>query len=211
MAMEFNSRLYLVVSHEACLGQDLISVTEQAIKGGVDLVQLREKRLTNLEFTETALRLKEVLDSYSIPLIINDNLDVATNCNSSGIHVGNNDMAPSKIKQLWPNCEMLGYSVEYLSQLESIELNYADYLGISPVFTTSTKTDTVTQWGIEGIKEIRKRTNKPLVAIGNMNENNAYEVIKAGADCIAVVSAICSAVNPAKAAWAIRNEIEKAL
>ncbi|MCO6148286.1 thiamine phosphate synthase [Flavobacterium sp. NRK1] len=209
--MLFNSRLYLVVSHEACLGQDLISVTEQAIKGGVDMVQLREKKLTTLEFTQTALRLKEVLDRYSIPLIVNDNLDVARNCNSSGIHVGNNDMAPSKIKQLWPDCGTLGYSIEYLNQLENSEIDYANYLGISPVFTTPTKTDTVTQWGIEGIKEIRKRTIKPLVAIGNINESNAYEVIKSGADCIAVVSAICGAGNPAKAAWAIRNEIEKAL
>jgi len=209
--MLFNSRLYLVVSHEACLGQDLISVTEQAIKGGVDIVQLREKKLTTLEFTQTALRLKEVLDRYSIPLIVNDNLDVARNCNSSGIHVGNNDMAPSKIKQLWPDCGTLGYSIEYLNQLENSEIDCADYLGISPVYTTPTKTDTVTRWGIEGIKEIRKRTIKPLVAIGNINESNAYEVIKSGADCIAVVSAICGAVNPAKAAWAIRNEIEKAL
>lgn len=211
MNNSFSSRLYLVVSQEACLGRDIVWVTEQAIKGGVDLVQLREKSLPVLEFTQTAIRLKTMLDSYNVPLIINDNLAVANNSKAFGIHVGNNDMPPSLIKELWPECKLLGYSVEYMEQLHNNEMKYADYLGISPVFTTATKTDTITEWGLQGIQAIRKQTVKPLVAIGNMNQNNAFDVIKAGADCLAVVSAICGADNPSKAAEAIRNQIEKAL
>lgn len=211
MNKSFSSRLYLVVSQEACLGRDIVRVTEQAIKGGVDLVQLREKNLPEMEFTQTAIRLKTMLDSYNVPLVINDNLAVANNSKAYGIHVGNNDMPPSFIKQLWTDCKLLGYSVEYMEQLHNDEVKYADYLGISPVFSTATKTDTITEWGLEGIQAIRQQTVKPLVAIGNMNESNAFDVIKAGADCLAVVSAICGADNPSKAAEAIRNQIEKAL
>lgn len=207
----FTSRLYLVVSEEACRGRDIVNVTEQAIKGGVDLVQLREKQLNDETFIKTTLRLKEMLYRYNVPLIVNDNLQVAISGNAYGIHVGNNDVLPSKIKNLWPQCGMLGYSIEYLEQLDNSEIEYADYLGISPVFSTPTKTDTVTEWGLEGIRNIRSLTDKPLVAIGRMNKSNAYDVIKAGADCLAVVSAICGADNPAKAAEAIRNQIEKAI
>lgn len=207
----FTSRLYLVVSEEACRGRDIVSITELAVKGGVDLVQLREKKLEDAAFTATTLRLKEMLDSYNVPLIVNDNLQVAISTKVHGIHVGNSDVLPSKIKKLWPQCGMLGYSVEYLKQFDNGEIDFADYLGISPVFSTPTKTDTVTEWGLEGIRTIRNLTDKPLVAIGRMNESNAYDVIKAGADCLAVVSAICGAENPAKAAEVIRNQIEKAL
>lgn len=200
-----------MVSEEACRGRDIVNVTEQAIKGGVDLVQLREKQLNDETFIKTTLRLKEMLYRYNVPLIVNDNLQVAISGNAYGIHVGNNDVLPSKIKNLWPQCGMLGYSIEYLEQLDNSEIEYADYLGISPVFSTPTKTDTVTEWGLEGIRNIRSLTDKPLVAIGRMNKSNAYDVIKAGADCLAVVSAICGADNPAKAAEAIRNQIEKAI
>ncbi|RWX03831.1 thiamine phosphate synthase [Flavobacterium cerinum] len=207
----FTSRLYLVVSEEACRGRDIVNVTEQALKGGVDLVQLREKQLNDDEFVKTTLRLKEILDRYNVPLIVNDNLQVAISSKVHGIHVGNNDISPSRIKSLWPQCNMLGYSIEYLEQLNNSEIEYADYLGISPVFSTPSKIDTVTEWGLEGIRTIRNLTNKPLVAIGRMNESNAYDVIKAGADCLAIVSAICGADDPAKAAEVIRNQIEKAL
>jgi thiamine-phosphate pyrophosphorylase len=207
----FLSRLYLVVSREACLGRDLVMITEEAVRGGVDLVQLREKSLTLPEFTQTAIRLKAMLDSYNVPLIINDNIEVAKTSGAFGIHVGNSDIPPSQVKQQWTDCNLLGYSIEYMEQLSNSEIKYADYLGISPVFSTATKTDTVTEWGLEGIQAIRQRTNKPLVAIGNMNKINAFDVIRAGADCLAVVSAICGANEPAKAAEAIRNQIEKAL
>jgi len=201
--------LYLVISEEACLGKDMIKITELAVKGGVDLVQLREKNNTAEIFLRKALQIKEMLDKYAVPLIINDNLTVAMQCEAAGIHVGNSDISPSRIKSLWPACPILGYSIEYIEQLEKSEAHLADYLGISPVFSTLTKTDTVTEWGLPGITRIRALTSKPLVAIGNINSNNAREVIEAGADCLAIVSAICSAANPGAAAEKIRNEIEK--
>jgi len=211
MNSAFPYRLYLVISEANCKGRDIAWVTEQAIKGGVDVVQLREKNKGFKDYTNSALRLKELSDNYNVPLIINDDIDVALAANASGIHVGTTDLAPSLVMQQWPQCNMLGYSIEYIEQLNNDEVRYATHLGISPVFSTPTKTNTVSEWGLEGIATIRTLTTKPLVAIGSMNVTNAYDAIKAGADCIAVVSAICAAEDPANAAAAIRNQIEKAL
>ncbi|WP_209403411.1 thiamine phosphate synthase [Pseudozobellia sp. WGM2] len=211
MLMSFPYHLYLVISEESCGGRKITDVAEKAISGGVDIVQLREKHLTSKAFIENSLNLQEVLQKHNVPLIINDNIEVAKAIGAFGIHVGNNDMAPTEIKKSWKKSHCLGYSIEYLEQLETEETKVSDYLGVSPVFSTSTKTDTVTEWGLEGISKIRTLTTKPLVAIGSMKKENAYDVIKAGADCIAVVSAICQAKDPEQAAWELRNQIEKAL
>ncbi|MDI3320388.1 thiamine phosphate synthase [Pinibacter soli] len=207
----FPYRLYLVISEDACNGQPLNKVAEMAILGGVDIIQLREKFDTSEVFLKKAMSLQEVLYKYNVPLIINDNLDVARRSKAYGIHVGNSDLPPTVIREGWPECQCLGYSIEYLKQLISKETLVSDYLGISPIFDTLTKRDTVTQWGLAGLRQIRGITDKPLVAIGNMNAQNAYDVMKAGADCLAVVSAICGAADPEKAAGEIRGNIERAL
>lgn len=201
----FPYQLYLVISEVACQGQDFLKVAEQAIAGGVEIIQLREKSIDTPSFIEKALRLKEITDRYNVPLIINDNIEVANVVQAFGIHVGNTDLPPTEIRLRWGNQLQIGYSIEYLSQLETLETITADHLGISPVFSTFTKINTVTEWGLEGIELIRSLTDKPLIAIGYMNKTNASAVIKAGADSIAVVSAICSAENPEKAAYELRN------
>ena len=211
MRNNFPYRLYLVISEDSCSEKNFINVAEQAIEGGVDIIQLREKGVDSAHFLEKALRLQDMLSKHQIPLIINDNLDVAIQSSAFGIHVGNSDISPVQIRKIWKDCRSLGYSIEYPEQLESDNAKVSDCLGISPVFQTATKKNTVTEWGIKGIEMLRKLTDKPLIAIGNMNEENVYEVIKAGADCIAVVSAICHADDPAKAAANIRNQIEKAI
>ncbi|KPE50228.1 thiamine phosphate synthase [Chryseobacterium indologenes] len=206
----FPYQLYLVISEADCAGKNFREVAEQAILGGVDIIQLREKHSSTASFLQKARQLIEITEKYNIPLIINDNTEVAESINAAGIHVGNSDASPVDLRQhpLIKN-KMIGYSIEYLSQLENEQTSVSDYLGISPVFKTSTKTDTITEWGLEGIAEIRSLTDKPLVAIGRINPGNAREVINAGADCIAVVSAICSASNPQKAAYELKNEILK--
>lgn len=203
---KFPYKLYLVVSESACK-HHFLTVVEEAILGGVDIVQLREKNLGEKDYLSRAMQLKALTDRYKIPLVINDNLEVARQAHAFGIHVGNEDMAPTQIRDSWSACQFIGYSIEYLEQLQYKEAEAADCLGISPVFSTPTKNNTVTEWGLEGIASIRKRTHKPLIAIGGMNLSNVAEVIKAGADCIAVVSAICSADDPRKAAYRLKNTI----
>lgn len=201
----FPYQLYLVISEEACEGRNFLEVAEQAIIGGVEIIQLREKKVDTASFIKKAFKLKEITERYNVPLIINDNVEVANAVQAFGVHVGNSDIPPTEIRSRWGNQLQIGYSIEYVSQLETEDTATADHLGISPIFSTATKTDTVTEWGLEGIRLIRSLTAKPLIAIGNMNKTNTNAALKAGADCIAVVSAICSAENPQKAAYELRN------
>ncbi|KMQ58434.1 thiamine-phosphate pyrophosphorylase [Chryseobacterium angstadtii] len=206
----FPYKLYLVISEADCMGRNFLQVAEQAILGGVDVIQLREKNSSTESFLQKAQKLIEITDKHSIPLIINDNVEVAEHVNAAGIHVGNTDAPPDFLRQRpLLHQKIIGYSIEYLSQLDNEQTLVSDYLGISPVFRTDTKTDTITEWGLEGIKTIRQLTEKPLVAIGHIHNGNAREVIDAGADCLAVVSAICSAQDPQKAAYQLKNEILK--
>ncbi|HEY0175513.1 MAG TPA: thiamine phosphate synthase, partial [Pedobacter sp.] len=130
---------------------------------------------------------------------------------AAGIHVGNSDLSPVLVKTQWPDAEILGYSLEHIDQLSTSNAAVADYIALSPVFATTTKKNTVTEWGLEGVCLVRSLTDQPLVAIGNVHAGNAADLITAGISCLAVVSAICSAANPEKAAAQIRNEIEKAI
>lgn len=206
----FPYQLYLVISEADCTRRSLLETAELAILGGVDIIQLREKKDSTAGFLRKAQQLIELTDRYKIPLIINDNREVAELSKAAGIHVGNNDTEPVFLRQQ-PTMKnkIIGYSIEYLSQLQNQQTLAADYLGISPVFKTDTKKDTVTEWGLQGITQIRQLTDKPLVAIGNIHVTNAREIIHAGADCIAVVSAICGASDPQKAAYELKNEILK--
>ncbi len=205
----FPYKLYLVISESDCKERSFLEVAEQAILGGVDIIQLREKTDKLDVFIRKAVQLKMITDKYQIPLIINDNLEVAKHLNASGIHVGNNDITPVEIKKKWGTSKYIGYSLEFMAQLKSEQVVVADYLGISPVFRTLTKSDTITEWGLEGISKIRELTDKPLVAIGNIHLRNVKPVLNAGADCIAVVSAICHSANPQKAAYELKNAILK--
>lgn len=202
--------LYLVISEKDCRGRDFLQVAEYAIRGGVDMIQLREKEITTKEFVYKALKLKEITDKYHIPLIINDQAEVAEKIKAAGIHVGNQDVAPAVLRpQHSFEHKFIGYSIEYLHQLDDENTAVADYLGVSPIFNTKTKTDTITEWGLSGLAMIRSRTDKPLVAIGNVRLENASAIVKAGADSLAVVSAICGADHPEQAAYAIKNELLK--
>ncbi|WP_127137658.1 thiamine phosphate synthase [Flagellimonas oceanensis] len=205
---QFPYPLYLVISEEACKGKDMLKVAEQAIRGGVDVIQLREKKLPEYLFLERAKRLREITEKHGVPLIINDNPKVASKASAAGIHVGNKDVSPTSLRQeAFFKERIIGYSIEYLAQLDNEQAAMSDYLAISPVFKTDTKKDTVTEWGVEGVARIRGLTQKPLVAIGNLDMKNAKTVIEAGADSIAVVSAICGANDPEKAAYELKNTI----
>lgn len=208
--VSFPYPLYLVISEVSCKGRSFIEVAESAILGGVDIIQLREKNATTESFLKKAQQLKEITDKYNVPLIINDNAEVARQVETAGIHVGNNDLLPLFLRQqMFFKNKLIGYSIEYLRQLENEHTAVSTYLGISPVFRTDTKKDTITEWGVDGVAHIRERTEKPLVAIGNINLKNTRAVINAGANAIAVVSAICGAANPEKAAYELKNEILK--
>lgn len=193
--------LYLVTDEKLCLGRDLTEVVKMALDGGVTMVQLREKELDSLNFVKRAIELKRILEPYNVPLIINDRVDVALASGADGVHIGQNDIPFHLIKKIIPKNMIIGLSVETMEQAVEAEKLDVDYLGVSPVFSTPTKTNfDENPWGIGGLIQLRKISRHKLVAIGGINSSNAADVIKAGADGVAVVSGICSAPDPAKAA-----------
>ncbi len=193
-------RLYLVTDRGLLRGKDLVRTVMEAVCGGVGMVQLREKECPTRDFVELARRLMEELGPAGVPLIINDRVDVALAAGAAGVHVGQSDMAVADVRRLMPPGSIVGLSVESREQLMRAADMPVDYIALSPVFSTSTKTDTITEWGLDGIRMARAVTRSPIVAIGGINAANAADVIAAGADSLAVVSAICSPDDPAAAA-----------
>ncbi len=192
--------LYLVTDEKAGRGRDIIEIVKQAVKGGVTVVQLREKELNTRQFVERAAALKKILKPYNVPLIINDRLDIALAVEADGLHIGQNDMPLELVRKTVSGNMIIGLSVETIQQVRDAEELSVDYLGVSPVFSTPTKTDFDEKpWGLEGLRKAREISKHILVGIGGINAGNAEDVIKAGADGIAVVSGICSADNPESA------------
>lgn len=205
------SVLYLVTDRDLSRGRPLEEVVLQAVQGGADMVQLREKTASTRFFIQEALRIKELLAPYGVPLIINDRVDVALAVEADGVHVGQQDMPYPLARKLLGPKAIIGLSVETMEQVLEAEAYDVAYLGVSPIFATPTKPDTKGEWGLEGLAKVRRVSRHRLVAIGGLNASNAAEVIRAGADTIAVVSAICAAPDPRQAAAELRRVIDAAL
>ncbi|MBN1545336.1 MAG: thiamine phosphate synthase [Syntrophaceae bacterium] len=203
--------LYLVTDRELCGVRGVESVVEQAVKGGVRYVQLREKDTTTRDFIELAARIKDILAPMRVPLIINDRVDVALAVGADGVHVGQDDMPYQTARRIMGPSALIGLSVESWDDVVAAQSLDVDYLGVSPVFSTPTKTDTKGVWGLEGLARIRAYSRHPLVGIGGINAANTEAVVKAGADCVAVVSAICAAEDPRLAAKDLDAIVQGAL
>ncbi len=191
--------IYLVTDRSLCGQRSLDEIVLQAAGAGAAYVQLREKDVSTSFFVREAKRIKKLLSPYKIPLIINDRVDVALACGAEGVHIGQEDMPFTVARKLMGPAAIIGLSVEDWGDVEESQKLDVDYIGVSPIFPTPTKTDTKGAWGLSGLTRIKAFSRHPLVAIGGINESNAREVLAAGADCIAVVSAICAASDPASA------------
>lgn len=202
---------------ELCLVTDpsldharLAAVVGAAVAGGVTSVQLREKTASTREFIERAKLLRALLAPAGVPLIINDRVDVALAAHADGVHVGQSDMPVADVRRWLPDA-IVGLSVECLDHVREVMSQNidVDYLGVSPVFATPTKRDTAPALGLDGLAAIRRLTALPLVAIGGISATNAGAVLAAGADGLAVVSALCAAADPCAAARALRDAFER--
>lgn len=201
--------IYLVTDQKACQGRPLESIILDAVKAGVSCVQLREKEIGTRLFLEKALALSSILKPAGIPLIINDRVDIALAAKADGVHLGQTDMPYEHARSLMGPKAVIGLSVETWEDVTNAQDLDVDYLGVSPVFSTPTKTNTKTPWDIGGLKKIREYSRHPLVAIGGLDISNAKTVINAGADAIAVVSAICSANDSFDAAQQLVSLFEQ--
>lgn len=208
--------LYLVTDRELCLGRPLPEVVAQAVAGGVNVVQLREKSASTRQFVELGRALLALLAPLGVPLIINDRLDVALAVGAQGAHLGQSDMPVAEARAILGPKALLGLSLETMAQLreaEALPPGSVDYYGLSPIFQTPTKADAGPGWGLAGLGQARAEVDagsrRPIVAIGGIGPGNAAAVLRCGANALAVVSAICSAPAPQAASRELADTLRR--
>lgn len=188
--------LYLVTDKSDDVEKFLMTI-EEAIKGGVSVVQIREKTADTLDFYNLALKVKEITEKHNVPLIINDRVDVALAVDAEGVHVGQSDMPCDVTRALVGSDKIVGVSAATIEEARKAESDGADYIGTGAVFPTATKDDApkITK---KDLKEIVESISIPVVAIGGITLNNAHELNDTGIAGLSVVSAIMSSENPKK-------------
>jgi thiamine-phosphate pyrophosphorylase len=202
--------LYLVTDRGLAGRRSLEDLVRAAVRGGVTVVQVREKDCGTREFVEVARALKAILAPARVPLVVNDRVDVALAACADGVHIGQSDMEYRDARRLLGQDAIVGLSVETPEQAGRAASFDVDYLGVGPIFPTPTKIDAAPAWGIGGLAALRRASRHVLVAIGGIHRENAGHAIRAGADGIAVVSAICAAPDPEQAARDLRAAISAA-
>lgn len=209
----FDLSLYLVIGSGDCAGRPVHEVVAAALFGGVTAVQLREKRGSDRQRYEVGMRVKAVIDQHNaanpggIPVLflVNDRLDLALALGAGGVHVGQDDLPLGVCRRIGPNF-VLGTSVETQSEAQAAWQEGANYVGTGPIYATATKGDAGEPYGPQLVSRIKAAVSLPVVAIGGIKAENAQPVVAAGADGLAVVSAIAAAPDPAAAAsrmWTI--------
>ena len=188
--MPVDYSLYLVTDRGILKGRDLFESVEEAIKGGVTLVQLREKDISSLDFYHIALKIKEMVHYHHIPLIINDRLDIALAADADGLHIGQDDLPLKIARKLLGLGKILGYSVSNAEEARFGEQNGADYLGAGTVYPTGSKADVGELIGADGLRNIKQSVSIPVVGIGGIGISNLEEVKATGIDGISLISAI---------------------
>lgn len=195
--------LYLVTDKSDDV-EKFLKTIEEAIKGGVSVVQIREKTTETLDFYNLALKVKEITSKYNVPLIINDRVDVALAIDADGVHVGQTDMPCDVTRKLIGENKILGVSASTITEAQKAQEDGADYIGTGAVFPTATKDDapSITK---EDLKDVVDSIDIPVVAIGGITLENASELNDTGIAGLSVVSAIMSADNPKKASEELLN------
>ena len=197
MAIDVASlRLCLVTDRGLVRGRSVIDVALAAARGGATMVQLREKEATTRAFVEEARALKKALAPLGVKLAINDRLDVALAVDADGLHVGQSDMPVEDARRLLGPDKFIGLSITDVAQVLRPDASAADYLGVGPIYPQRTKGDAAAPLGLDGLRRIRALTRAPIVAIGGLTPDNSAPALAAGADGLAVVSAIVAADDP---------------
>jgi thiamine-phosphate pyrophosphorylase len=202
--------LYVVTDERPARTIPLPDLVRQAIEGGADIVQYRDKISPGRVMLETALELRKVTDEYGIPLIINDRLDIAIACMADGLHVGQDDIPVQAVKIRSDFSGIVGVSVGSIEEAVRAEHAGADYVALSPLFSTPTKIDAGPGHGLSVLREIRNRVSLPVIAIGGIGPENVSDVIAHGADGVAVISAIFGGQDIRAAAQELKSLISAA-
>ncbi|MFY0991168.1 thiamine phosphate synthase [Halomonas sp. C05BenzN] len=200
--MRLDLSLYLVTDPGLCDGHGLVETVVAAVRGGVTLVQLRDKHASDAELIDQARRLKVALAGSGVPLIINDRLEVALAAEADGLHLGQDDGDVAAARTALGERALLGLSVQTHEQLARLDPGPLDYLGLGPVFATHSKHDHASPLGVDGLTSLVAASPLPAVAIGGLKAEHAGAVRSSGARGLAVISAICGQPDPEAAARA---------
>lgn len=202
--MNFNTQLYFITDSTGLTEGEFLYRVEEACKGGVTLIQLREKDKTTREYISIAEKVHEITQRYDIPLIIDDRVDVALAVNAEGVHVGQSDMPVDMARKLMGNDKIIGATTKTVSQAVEAYEKGADYLGVGAIYPTTTKVKTVLT-SVDTLKEIVKAVPVKVNAIGGLNKDNIHVLKDSGIDGICVVSAIMKSENPRTAAEELKT------
>lgn len=189
-------QLTLVTNKGRTPTSSYLEFIEACIKAGITCIQLREKSLSHNELLHFGRTLKHLLDSYNIPLIINDNVDLCIKLDASGIHLGQSDGDVVQARSTLGSNKIIGLSVNTIEQIQNSLMQPIDYIGVGAIFPTRNKANIETMWGLEGLQQASLISSHPIVAIGGIDDNNALSVMKAGADGIAAIGAFHEAKDP---------------
>jgi thiamine-phosphate diphosphorylase len=202
-------RLHVVTDAKVSRGRSHLEVAEAAIAGGADVLQLRDKEASGGRLYREALQLRKLTRDAKVPFIVNDRLDIALAVDADGVHVGQSDLPASVVRGVMGPGKILGVSVDTVEEAVQAEKDGADYLGVGPVFEArGTKPDAGEPVGLDRIARIRRHCRIPIVAIGGINADNVRRVREAGADAVAVISAIVSADDISHATRQLRRLLE---
>ena len=187
-------KLYLITDSNILRGRDFYKCIEEAIQGGVTMVQLREKNCDGKEFLEKAIKLRNLTRQYNVKFIVNDRVDIAMLCDADGVHVGQRDIPVKEVRRLLGKDKIIGVSARTVEEgIKAVE-DGADYLGVGDMFGTTTKLD-AKKVSIDTLLEIKDKVKCPIVAIGGLNLQNINKIKKCNIDGYAVISAILTKDN----------------
>lgn len=199
-------RLYVIIDRAAIGGRDLADVTAAVIRGGADAIQLRDKDASARQLMEEAAGLLPLTQAAAIPLIINDRADVAGAVEADGVHLGQDDLSIRAARRILGGQAMIGRSTHSVDQAFAAAAEGADYIGLGPIFPTPTK-PTYRSIGTDLIRQVASQLHIPVVCIGGIEAATLSQVIEAGAQCVAVVRAVCSAADPESAARTLKQRL----
>ena len=202
-----NYELYIITDENIGLKRTHAEIAMLAIAGGADAIQLRDKSCSNRELIRIGRTIREITCRSATLFIVNDRLDVALACGANGVHLGQGDMRTDVARQIAPPGFIIGVSVSTVEEACRAEREGADYVVLSPTFSTGSKQDAGPGHGLSVLREIRRNVSLPVIAIGGIHRGNVGDVIEAGADGVAVISAVVGAADITAAARDLKNLI----
>ena len=204
-----NLDLYVITDEEIAGGLSHAEIAQRALAGGADVIQLRDKACGARDLLRIGRVIREITRKTGALFIVNDRLDVALACGADGVHLGQDDLRAGVARQIAPHGFIIGVSVGTLEEAIRAEWEDADYLALSPVFPTASKYQSGPGHGLRVLQDIRRNVSIPIIAIGGINSGNVEDVIAAGADGVAVISAVVGSPDITAAARHLREMVRK--